>query len=203
LQAKLQAGFSKIGFELFFYLCNLSKTKINMNDQNNNPDSLSISEFDKPKLPTGLNVLTILTFTGSGLQLLGLIFGFANAKKSFDEKDKMLTQMNSGQLPGWAKSMMPNPEHYEEMVTKNLENKLPILILGLVAVGLCVYGAIQMRQLKKQGFLFYTIGEVLPFISSALFVGMFMFSGIGFAFGVGLTVLFILLYAVNRKHLIN
>jgi hypothetical protein len=173
-----------------------------MSDQTISPDSLNATEFDKPKLPTGLNVLTILTFIGSGLQLLGLIFGFFNAKKTYDEKDKMLEQLNSGKLPGWAKSMMPDAEHYSEMVTKNFENKLPIFILGLVAVALCVYGAVQMRQLKKQGFTFYLIGELLPFVSSALFVGMFMFSGIGFAFGVGLTVLFILLYVINRKHLI-
>jgi hypothetical protein len=33
-------------------------------------------------------------------------------------------------------------------------------------------------------------------------LGLFIFGGIGFAFGTGITVLFILLYAINRKHLI-
>ena len=173
-----------------------------MSEQNINPDSLSAAEFDKPTLPTGLNVLTILTFIGCGLQLIGVVIGFVNAQKSFNEKDKIMTQMSSGEMPSWAKSMMPNMEHYEEMLTKNLENKIPILIMGLVAIGLCLYGAIQMRKLKKQGFLFYVIGQILPFISTALFVGMFMFSGVGFAFGTGLALLFILLYVTQRKHLV-
>lgn len=110
--------------------------------------------------------------------------------------------MNSGEMPGFLKGMMPSMDHYEEMVTKNYENKLPLMVLGLVAVALCFYGAMQMRKLKKQGYMFYVIGELLPFVTSALFVGMFMFTGIGFAFGVGLTILFILLYTVNRKHLV-
>ncbi len=173
-----------------------------MSNETYSQDALSTTEFDKPKLPTGLNVLTILTFIGCALQLLGVVFGFINAKKTYDEKDKLMAQMNSGEMPGFLKGMMPSMDHYEEMVTKNYENKLPLMVLGLVAVALCFYGAMQMRKLKKQGYMFYVIGELLPFVTSALFVGMFMFTGIGFAFGVGLTILFILLYTVNRKHLV-
>lgn len=173
-----------------------------MDNQNTNADSLNSADFGKPTLPSGLNVLTILTFIGSALQLLGVVFGFLNAQKSYDEKDKMLAQMNSGEMPAWAKSFMPNPENYEEMLTKNLENKIPMLIIGLAAISLCVFGAMQMRKLKKQGFLIYLVGQILPFITTALFVGMFMFSGVAFAVGSGITILFILLYLTQRKHLI-
>lgn len=173
-----------------------------MSDQNTIQDSLNVSEFDRPKLPTGLNVLTILTFIGCALQLLGVIFGFTGAKKNLDEKDKVLEQLNSGNLPGWAKSFMPEPSKYETMVTNSYDNRLPILLLGLIAVSLCFYGALQMRKLKKQGFLFYVIGQLLPFITSALFIGLFVFSGIAFTVGAGITVLFILLYMTQRKHLV-
>jgi hypothetical protein len=105
-------------------------------------------------------------------------------------------------MPSWAKSMMPRMDHYEEMLTKNLENKIPMLIIGLVAIALCFYGALQMRKLKKQGFIIYLVGQVLPFLNTALFVGLFMFSGIAFLFGTGITVLFILLYLTQRKHLV-
>ena len=174
-----------------------------MSNQDFQKDSLSASEFGKPALPTGINVLTILTFIGSGIQLLGVVFGFFSAKKSYEEKDKMLAQMNSAEMPGFAKAMMPNPANYEEMVTKSFENRFPMLILGLLAIALCVYGAIQMRQLKKQGYLFYVIGQILPFLSTVLFLGMFMFAGVGFAVGTSITILFILLYTINRKHLVN
>ncbi|MBC7933738.1 MAG: hypothetical protein H7Y86_00055 [Rhizobacter sp.] len=173
-----------------------------MSDQNTTADSLNINEFDKPKLPTGLNILTILTFIGCALQLVGVLFSFFGAKKNFDERDKMLSQISSGEMPAWAKSMMPDPAHYEEMVTKTYENRLPLLLLGLIAVGLCFYGALQMRKLKKQGFMLYIVGQILPFITQALFIGMFVFAGVGFGIGIGLTLLFILLYVTQRKHLI-
>lgn len=173
-----------------------------MSDQNTIQDSLNINEFDKPKLPTALNVLTILTFIGCALQLLGVVFGYVGAKKNLDEKDKILEQLNSGNMPGWAKSFMPEAAKYEEMVTKSYDNRMPILLLGLVAVALCFYGALQMRKLKKQGFLLYIIGQLLPFITTALFIGMFMFSGIGFTIGSAISVLFILLYMTQRKHLV-
>lgn len=187
---------------MFCYYRNLGKTKSNMSNSGTNNDSLISSDFDKPTLPSGLNILTILTFIGCGLQLIGLVVGFATAQQSFNEKDKMIERTTSGEMPSWAKSLMPNMEHYEEMVTKNLENKIPLLIIGLAAVGLCFYGALQMRKLKKQGFIIYLIGQLLPFLSTALFVGMFMFSGVGFALQAGITVLFILLYLTQRKHLV-
>lgn len=173
-----------------------------MSDQNTTNDSLNMSEFDKPKLPTGLNVLTILTFIGCGLQLLGTVFGFLGAEKNYNERDKVMSQVNSGEMPGWAKAMMPDPAKYEEMVTKAYENKIPIFVLGLVAVALCFYGALQMRKLKKQGFPVYVAGQILPFITSALFMGSMAMSGTFFMVGVAITILFILLYFMQRKHLV-
>jgi len=201
-RGKVTACFYLFGFVFFLELCNLSKTKTIMSDQTITNDSLSSSEFNKPLLPGGLNVLTILTFIGSGIQLLFSVFGFFNAEKSYREKDKVMAQMNSAEMPGWAKSMMPSMENYEEMITKSYENRLPIFILSVVALVLCIYVAMQMRSLKKQGYLFYVIGQVLPFATSALFIGTFAFAGTAFVVMTGLTILFILLYTMQRKHLI-
>ena len=165
-------------------------------------DSIPVSEFDKPKLPSGLNVLTILSIIGCVFQFLSSIWGFISSKTTYDSKDTVLAQMNNPDTPGFVKNMMGKPEDFIEMVTKNYENRLPILILSLVAVALCFYGVMQMRKLKKQGFLFYTIGELLPFVTLAFFVGTFAMTGVAFMIGTAIAVLFILLYAVNRKHLI-
>ncbi len=173
-----------------------------MSNSNANPDTLSHPDFDRPSLPSGLNVLTILTFIGSGIQILFAIFGFLRAQSQYDEKDKVLESINSGEMPGWVKSIMPDPTHYEVMLTKNLENKIPLLLLGLVAISLCIYGAVQMRRLKKSGFTLYLIGQLLPFVTTALFVGLFMFTGLMFIFWSSITVLFILLYLTQRKHLV-
>lgn len=159
-------------------------------------------DVNPPKMSTGLNVLTILSIIGSVIQIVGALWGFTTAKKSYDEKDKILQQMKSDDVPDFARKMMGNPDDYVEMVTKNYENRLPILLLGLVAGALCLYGVLQMRKLKKQGYTFYVIGEVLPFITMALFLGGIAFSGVGFMVGAGIAVLFILLYTVMRKQLV-
>jgi hypothetical protein len=171
--------------------------------QETTPDVLSYDQNTKPKLPTGLNVLTILTFIGCAIQLIGSLWSFFTAKKSYEGLDKLTEQMNSENMPGWAKSMMGDPENMIKMITKAYENRIPIVLLSLVATALCFYGALQMRKLKKQGFTLYTIGELLPFLTQFLFIGAFALTGFAMYFGTGIALLFILLYFFQRKHLVN
>lgn len=170
--------------------------------QDNTADVLQFNENNPPKLSSGLNVLTILTFIGCALQLLSSLWTFFTAKKSYEGIDKLTEQMNSDKMPGWAKSMMGNPETMIEMIKKNFENRIPIVLLSLVAVILCFYGALQMRKLKKQGFMIYIIGELLPFVSQILFIGAFSFTGVGIYFAIGITLLFVILYSMQRKNLV-
>ncbi len=171
-------------------------------NQENTADFLNYDDNNKPKLTSGLNVLTILSFIGCALQLLGSLWSFFTAKKSYDSVDKLSEQMNSDSMPSWVKSMMGDPENMVEMIKKTYENRIPIILLSLIAIALCFYGLLQMRKLKKQGFLFYTIGEILPFLTQILFIGAFTFSGFGMIFAVAIAVLFILLYAMQRKNLV-
>ncbi len=171
-------------------------------NQENTADTLNYDENNKPKLSSGLNVLTILTFIGCGLQLLGSAYSFLTAQKSYEGMDEVIAQMNSPEMPGWAKSMMGDPEHFREMITKGYENRIPILLLSLVAVALCFYGALQMRKLKKQGYLLYVIGEILPFLVQVLFIGMFVLTGATGIFFICIAILFILLYTMQRKNLV-
>lgn len=168
----------------------------------NETDSIDINEFDKPTLPSGLKVLTILSIIGCVLQVVGSGWQFYTAKTNFDKKDEVIAQLNSAEMPAMAKKMIGDPAIYAETITKNFENRLPILLLSLVAAGLCFYGVMQMRQLKKQGYLLYVIGELLPFLTLAFFVGTFALSGTAFFIGIAITILFVLLYTVNRKHLV-
>ncbi len=165
-------------------------------------DTITRDDYEMKRLPTGLNVLTILTFIGSAIQIIGAVFGFATSKSNFDKKDEVLAQLNNPDMPGFAKKMMGDPDQYLQMITKSYENRIPLLIITLVAAALCVYGAIQMRQLKKQGFPIYVVGELLPLLSTAIFLGTFMFSGVSMMIGIAIALLFIIMYAVNRKHLI-
>jgi|SRR5690606_34932253 len=171
----------------------------------NNEVTTEREDFDmlnQPKMGTGLNVVTILTMIGSVIQFISSIWAFANARKSYEETPKMIEQMSGEDVPEIAKTMMGDPDQLMEMVTKSYENRLPILILGVIASILCFYGALQMRKLKKQGYTIYMIGEVLPFITAVAFIGMVAFSGVGMWISVAIALIFIIIYTVMRKKLI-
>lgn len=160
-------------------------------------DSLHFMDEGQPSLPTGLNVLTILTFIGCAIGLIGGIWTFIVAEKNYNEMMKMRDKLD--EMPAIARKMM-GPDAFET-ARRSMENKLPILLLTLVGVGLCLYGAIEMRKLKKQGFILWVAGEFLPIIGSVFFLGMGMFSGLG-VIALLFPILFLILYAVNKKHLI-
>jgi hypothetical protein len=167
-----------------------------MNQETNvTDDVLNFDSREKTKLPTGLNVLTILTFIGCAYELYSTVNSFFSGKKELAELEKAQEKM--AEAPAWARKLA-GPE-VQEMMAKAIENRVPLLILGLVAITLCVFGAIEMRKLKKQGYTLWLIGEVLPYIGVVIFLPSF-FNTI-FAWVVIIPVIFILLYTIQRKHL--
>lgn len=153
----------------------------------------------KPKLPSGLNVLTILTFIGSAFDLLSTCWTFLFAKTGIDKMEEMINSGKVDQLPVFLRKMY-TPEAME-MARKAYENRFPIFLIGIVAVSLCVYGAIQMRKLKMQGYFLYVIGELLPFVPVLLFIGAGSLSNLKGILTISFAALFILLYTLQRKHL--
>ena len=113
-------------------------------NQENTTDVL-IAEEPK-KLPSGLNVLTILTFIGSAWELYNTVSNFISGRKALDEFEK--NQEKLAEAPAWAQKLAGPDVH--DMMVKALDNKIPLFIFGLVGVLLCVYGALQMRKLKKE-----------------------------------------------------
>jgi hypothetical protein len=169
-----------------------------MVNQNQPGDMLDYNTGQKPPLPGMLNVLTILTFIGCALAFIGGIWNYVRADKAY--KDILDAQDKLDQMPGWAKKMM-GPDMVE-MARKSVEYKLPILLLTLIGAGLCLYGAMEMRKLKKQGFILWVAGEFAPIIASYIFLGAGMFSGFAM-FMFLFPVLFLVLYATQRKYLVN
>lgn len=164
---------------------------------NQTNDTLDFNEGETPKLPSSLNVLTILTFIGCGIGALSSIWSFISAKKSYD--DLVAAQSKMEDAPAFLKKMM-GPEMIE-MARKAAENRTVLLLIGLVGIALCTWGALEMRKLKKQGFILWTAGEFLPLIAGVIILGSGMFAGLA-VIGMVIPVVFLILYAVNKKHLI-
>jgi hypothetical protein len=150
------------------------------------------------KLPTGLNVLTILTLIMCAYELYSAFNNFLSGRKAIEKLTEAQEKM--GDAPGWVKKLA-GPDVLM-MMEKSLENKMPILIMALVAVALSVYGALEMRKLKKQGYILWLIGELLPVISVAIFIGSSFFKTI-YVWMLIFPAIFILLYTMQRKHLVK
>lgn len=149
------------------------------------------------KIPSMLNVLTILTFIGNGLGVIGSFYSYGTAASNYDRMVQLQDKMD--QVPGVLKSMMgPDPVG---TARRTLDNRLPILLLTLVGCVLCFYGALMMRKLKKTGFSIYIIGDVVPYVALFLFIGTGAVSGFGALFGIVITLLFVILYGTQLKYM--
>ena len=143
-----------------------------------------------------LNVLTILTIIGSIMSLFSSIWGYFGADKNYEQIEKTMNSADYNNSPAFVKSMIN--QHTMELAQKLLENKIPLLIVGVIGSILCLYGAFAMRKLKKEGFMLWLIGELLPLMATLLFIGFGAFSGFSLL-GLAFPVLFIVLYATCRK----
>lgn len=62
---------------------------------------LDFAEGDRPTLPSGLNVLTILTFIWCGISYISSIWSYMNADKAL--KNLQDSQDKIAEAPAWAK----------------------------------------------------------------------------------------------------
>lgn len=160
-----------------------------MQDQN---DYLQHSFEVKPAVPNGINVLSILSFIGSGFQILGAIAAYLIipfSAKSVPETRGLEKTREMKPFSGFL-------QWSADTTIKQYEYRLPILIVTIITALICIYGVLQMRKLKKSGFTVYTIGELaLPIFTAAV---IDIWSSI---FGFVIAILFIILFWVQRKHL--
>jgi hypothetical protein len=159
--------------------------------------------FDQqPKgLPGMLNVLTILTFIGCGLAYISGIYSFytsSNYEKEVAKMEEMQDKM--GDNNEMAAKML---EGSMAMMQKAYEYRYILILSTLLFTTLCLLGALQMRKLKKSGFILYSIGEIAPVILSAVLMGFSFVGGIGTAIAAVFAILFVILYATQRKYLVN
>lgn len=155
-------------------------------------DYLQPHSYDNSTFPQGLNVLSILTYIGSGVQILSSVFNYFLVAYSV----KQLETMKDMEKEPVMKGMSSLLKWSSDATLKQYEHRLVLLIVSVVCAVLCIYGALQMRKLKKQGFIIYSIAEFAFPVVTALLVGF-----LSAVFGLFIAVLFTILYATQRKHL--
>lgn len=170
-----------------------------MTDLNNAGNKLEFSDGGETKLPSGINILTILTFIGCGIGVLFILLTPVINKFFLNIMEKAKssgTELTAKQLSDIEKG--------QAVIELTQANMVPLIAVGLLGIVLCLGGAIWMRKLKKDGFWIYAGGELLPVIGSFIILGTAQFTGVtSIVMGIGLPLLFVILYARQRKYLVN
>lgn len=169
-----------------------------MTDFNQIQDQLNLEEKDLKTLPQTLNVLTILTYVGSALQLIGGIVNYFTIASSY----KVYEGLSSNNYTIADSPLSGVINAASSTIKKQYENRGLILLFAVLGAVACFYGALQMRQRKMQGYNIYVAGEIIPPVVNLILIGM---GGLGFlgAFGLVVPIIFIVLYSLQRKHLTN
>lgn len=148
-------------------------------------------EHSNNKLPQFLNVLTILTFVGSGINLIAAIYYLATIEQQKQSIAMMESMSNS------------NP-FMDDSLADSLKIMLEHIYLmqgSAIAIAIaCIFGAVMMRKLKKIGFFIYTFASVLSIVIPLAVIG-YGFLGMMILLGSVITIAFIIMYSVNYKYL--
>ncbi len=153
--------------------------------------------------PTLLTVVCILSFIGG---LWGAIDGFRTGftSKAQDDLAKARVELEGameqlqGQGGAFAQNMM---EQGMVMAEQAAEQARPLGITGLVLSLISLYGVWLMWNLRKQGFWFYTLAAILGVIVPLFFLGFSTVAIMGLGVGALISIVFIILYAVNLKYM--
>jgi hypothetical protein len=162
------------------------------------------------KRPTFLTVICILTWVGCAISIFSSLNQMLGPGPR-EQINKMATQAEK--IDGKGREMMDSSIEFMSANLDFMEKwTFPASLIGLLSTGLCLFGSIWMWKLRKQGFLFYSIGEVIPIILAIIsftmlkqidsgMMAMIMKFSTGFSIVIGIA--FMLMYRANLKHMTN
>ncbi|MEN9522001.1 MAG: hypothetical protein RL065_378 [Bacteroidota bacterium] len=159
------------------------------------------TNIDSPKKVASsfLKTMCILTFIGVSIaNFIGPIYSHINLDKNILILEKKIDELKSVDENSIAVTSL---EDALDETYRAKQNKNTTLILNLLAGAFCIFGATLMLFLNKNGFFFYTIGELAPVISHFIMFGFgnTKFSMFTSAFSIIIPLAFIIIYAVQLK----
>lgn len=153
-----------------------------------------------PQRPTFLTVLCVLSFIGGALGIYNGISTMTMGPEALENIEAEMARVTAelGDQSAMVTSMM---EGTLEITRKTLENAMPLGLSALILSALGLFGVWQMWNLKKQGFTIYTLATIIGLIAPLFFLGFSTMAIMSLGFGALFSVVFIILYALNLKHM--
>jgi hypothetical protein len=155
------------------------------------------SLIPKPDPLKFIKVLTILTFIGCAYVAYNSFQAFFNSEKMLSDMEKGMAKMEDAGQEGMFMDAMKKAHAAMEIRD---ENKTVFFIVEMLGIGLCLYGAIMMRQAKSIGYYLWLTGEIVPILLTYILIGGPAFN-IMFYFGLIFPFAFIIMYSTQLKKL--
>ena len=152
--------------------------------------------FGGKKLPEMLNVITIITI---GYSSMLFISGIVNLFVLPSMLEKFNDEVNIHEIDF---SEIGNP--FIEQIAKagiGVIEYLPALtLINILVAAICVLGAILMRKLNKKGYFLYVLGVAIEIIIPIIIIGSKIIGSL-IVLGSIFSIVFVILYSVNLKHM--
>jgi hypothetical protein len=155
--------------------------------------------------PTLLTIICILSFL---FGIWGLYGGVQSAFTDKPQRDLETTKaelektLASPDVQGSGAEMVAKMgEQAIAMGEKSVENAKPIGYSSIVLSIVSLLGVWWMWNLQKKGFWLHTLATVVGLITPFIFLGGGMMTLLGVGFLAVISIIFVILYAVNLKHM--
>ncbi len=170
----------------------------------NYPTHMNDMTMDAPKRPTLLTVICILSFIFGAFSLWSDVkngFTDAPAEELAEAKAKIEESMEQMGDAGSSPMVQEMMESTMAMAEKSVEHAKPMAYAGLVLTIIGLLGVWMMWNLKKNGFWLYLVSTIGSLVVPMIYLGGGLMTILGLGFVALFYVLFIILYAVNLKHM--
>lgn len=153
-----------------------------------------------PQRPPLLLIICILTFIGSGWGILGNLINLFTTNittistQLIESSNFVEDQTNSNGFDDLLFSSM-------NTINSLAEHAKTISIIQLILSLISLLGAILMFNLKRIGFYLYTAVQISALFVTPYFAGFTMFTIIGMLWAAFISLVFIILYAINLKYM--
>jgi len=152
------------------------------------------------KRPGFLTALCVLSYIGSGGSALYYLYNHFTFPAGYDDKVEKLQDVLD-QLPEQSGILYNSTKAGLDKMEIMLENLSAITASNLLFAILSVIGITLMFKLKKNGFYLYSLANMFWLVVPLYFFGFGSTNLMGVGLGLLFTILFIILYGVNLKHM--
>lgn len=154
------------------------------------------------KASSFLKVLCVLTYVGSGggavNSLISIAFGGNVEDQMAEAQTQMMQLYDAAASSPFVQDLVLA---YVDMMDQLVENYMTMNLTALLAQLLNVAGAALMWKLKRNGYYIYLVGQLITIVMPMIFFGFNLIGGIMIASGAIFSILFLVLYGTQLKHM--